>query len=100
MIVKGLKQSAGKHPAGKNPILGDVEKQFGSGSGSKKKFGSGRVAGTRQTLLITHLVKYIVILQLGSEPASVEPGVLNQSNFEVDVDLGVDYLNVKSVIVE
>ena len=53
MIVKGLKQSAGKHPAGKNPILGDVEKQFGSGSGSKKKFGWGRVAGTRQSLLIT-----------------------------------------------
>ena len=47
-----------------------------------------------------HLVKNVVILQLGSEPASVEPGVLNWLNFEVDVDLGVDYLNVKSVIVE
>ena len=41
MIVKGLKQSAGKPPAGKNSILGDFEKKFGSGSGSKKKFGSG-----------------------------------------------------------
>ena len=51
MIVKGLKQSAGKQPAGKNPILGDFEKTFRSGSGSKKKIGSGRVAGTRQGLL-------------------------------------------------
>ena len=37
---------------GKNPKLGNFEKQFGSGSGSKKKFGSGRVAGTRQSLII------------------------------------------------
>ena len=35
--------------------------------------------------------KNVVILQLGSEPASVEPGVLNKfRNFEIDVDLGVD----------
>ena len=39
MIVKGLKRSAGKQPAEKNPILGDFEKEFGSGSGSKKSLG-------------------------------------------------------------
>ena len=45
-----------------------------------------------------HLVKNVVILQLGSEPASVEPGVLNWLNFEVDVDLAVDCLKVNFVI--
>ena len=45
MIVKGLKQSAGKQPAGKNPILGDFEKKFGSGSGSKKKIRVGSGSG-------------------------------------------------------
>ena len=36
-------------------------------------------------------MKNFVILQLGSEPASLEPGVLKWLNFELDVDLGVDY---------
>ena len=49
-----LKRPAGKQPAGKNPKLGNFEKLFGSGSGSKKKVGSGLVAGTRQCLLPTH----------------------------------------------
>ena len=36
-----LKRPAGKHPAGKNPKLGNFEKYFGSGSVAKKS--SGRV---------------------------------------------------------
>ena len=54
LLLKDLKRSAGKQQAGENPKLGNFQKYFGSGSGSKKKVrvGSGRVAGTRQGLLL------------------------------------------------
>ena len=52
IIVKRFEAACGKQPTGENPKLGNLKKYLGSGSGSKKKFGSGRVAGTRQGLTI------------------------------------------------
>ena len=37
-LLKDLKQPTGKQLTGKNPKLGNFEKQFGSGLGSKEKF--------------------------------------------------------------
>ena len=52
-MLKDLKRPAGKQPAGKNPKLRNFEKQFGLGSGSKKKVwvGSGGGYSSRPGLL-------------------------------------------------
>ena len=50
-LLKDLKRPAGKQLAEKNPKLGDYENSSSRVRVAKKKFGSGRVAGTRQTLL-------------------------------------------------
>ena len=54
IIVKIFEAACWETACWENPKLGNFEKQFGSGSGSKKKFGLGRVAGTRQGLLVKY----------------------------------------------
>ena len=44
-MLKDLKRPAGKQLAEKNPKLGNFEKQFESGSGSKKKVRVGSGSG-------------------------------------------------------
>ena len=45
LLLEDLKRLAGKWPAGKNPKLENFEKEFGSGSASKKKVRVGSGSG-------------------------------------------------------
>ena len=54
LLLKDLKQSAGKQLSGKSPNSKILKNSSGRVRVAKKKFGSGRVAGTRQGLFLTH----------------------------------------------
>ena len=54
LLLKDLMQSAGKQLSGKSPNSKILKNSSGQVRAAKKKFGSGRVAGTRQGLFLTH----------------------------------------------